>query len=68
MADRFMPEDVWSALVTARLAGELALPAGNLWEPPMARWLRALVAAGYSREGAVHIARGQLGLMEGDSE
>ena len=53
---------VWAAKFVALLAGELGLPAGNLWEPPMVRRALSYVKGGLSRSEAEAEIRFAVGL------
>lgn len=54
-------DSVWAAALAAELAQEIGLPAGNLWEPPMARNLEKR-AREVGRQCAEDGARLRLGL------
>lgn len=44
------PTAIWAAKVAAKFAQVLKLPAGNLWEPGIARYLAGQVRVGADRD------------------
>lgn len=44
------PDDVWAAMLVARYAQRIGLPAGSLWGPNIARSIAADLALGLDRD------------------
>ena len=61
MTPATMTDALWATFLVAKLAQEMGLSPGNMWEPPMARRAERMIAEG-GRENAAKELRFSLGL------